>query len=907
MTEGGSGPRRRRRRWRFANAVFDEAAWSLSVAGRLVELEGKPLQVLHELLLSAGEAVTKAELFDTVWPGVHVVEASLTTAVSKLRGALGEQGGDIVQTLPRIGYRIGVPVEIEQLSTPLAPRFAFAPGDPVPGRPQWVLEEALGDSGAGDVWRARHQKVDETRIFKFADAPDRLRSLRREVALFRLMRNVLGDRRPCVDILEWNFDAPPYFIEAADAGRDMRAWAGGLEGGLTAMALDRRIAVVADLARAVAAAHGAGVLHKDLKPANVLIETSPDGHPVVRLADFGSGWLLDQAALDLHGISGGGFPPKEDEASTRSDTAAYRAPEVAQGAAPGMAADIYALGLILYQMIVGDLDRPLAAGWEGEVGDLLLREDIALAAAGDPSRRLESAALLAERLDTLEQRRKARAEAEAEAERREAERRREDARATRRPWIRLAVGLGAVGLAATSTAALVAVNQRNEARAQTAAAEASYAFLVDDLLGQANPLSGSAAEETLAAAALRARSTVDARFARQPEVAAGLHLSLATAFVQRGQYDEARRSFRLAAAAYERAGLQESPAAARARLLHARAEALSAQPGGLAAAKTLAAAERRRLGSAADKGMLGFHLAQAEAVIGFFEDLDASNAAFARALAIAETRPAGLSERDVLLVRQQQAVVLMRLGRPAEALPLTLRVAAEWTQALGAEHANTLIARQHVAQAKLMTGELSQALAEADALLPLMADRFGRNSRYTLGLQSTRYEALAAMGRYAEAASAAEAVWKGAEISQGPNAHQTLVGLNDLGAVLCRTDDRRRGLHYLDQAYRASREGFGDDYPLTHVIRFYLGECLVLDRRYGEAEQLLTQVDRARVGELVGDPSWGVMLDLALAEIAQAKGDQVALNGLAPRLADLKEGGTPPFERRRYAAIMGAS
>ncbi|MCZ2982545.1 hypothetical protein NYY70_20425, partial [Acinetobacter baumannii] len=93
----------------------------------------------------------------------------------------------------------------------------------------------------------------------------------------------------------------------------------------------------------------------------------------------------------------------------------------------------------------------------------LLREDIALAAAGDPSLRLESAALLAERLDTLAQRREARTEAEAEAERREADRRREDARAARRPWIRLAVGLGAIGLVATSTAALVAVNQRNEA------------------------------------------------------------------------------------------------------------------------------------------------------------------------------------------------------------------------------------------------------------------------------------------------------------------------------------------------------------------------------------------------------------------------------------------------------------
>jgi len=907
MTNGGSGPRRRRRRWRFADAVFDEAAWTLSVAGRSVELEGKPLQVLHELLLSAGEAVTKAELLDAVWPGVHVVEASLTTAVSKLRGALGDREASIVQTLPRIGYRLGAPVEVEQLTTPLAPRFAFAPGDPVPGRPQWILEEPLGDSGAADVWRARHHKVDETRIFKFADAPDRLRSLRREVALFRLMRNVLGERRPCADVLEWNFDAAPYFIEAADAGRDLRAWARGLPGGLPAVPLERRIALAADLARAVAAAHGAGVLHKDLKPANVLIEDQGEGAPVVRLADFGSGWLLDQAALDLHGISGGGFPPEGDGSSTGSDTAAYRAPEVALGAAPGMASDIYALGLILYQMVVGDLDRPLAAGWEGEVADPLLREDIALAAAGDVERRLESAALLADRLDTLDRRREARAAAEAEAERREAERRREETRSARRPWIRLAAGLGAAGLVATSAAAIVAVSQRNEARAQTAAAEASYAFLVDDLLGQTNPLSGSAAEETLASAALRARSTVDARFARQPEIAAGLHLSLANAFAQRGEYDEARRSFGLVEAAYDRAGQTTSPAAARARLLHARVEAMSAQPGGLEAAKRLLAAERGRLGPAADKGMLGFHVAQVEAVIGFFEDLDASSAAFARALSIAETRPEGLSDRDVLLVRQQQAVVLMRLGRPREALPALEAVVADRERTLGSEQAGTLIARQNLIQARLMTGEVERALVEADRLLPRLTERFGAANRFTLGLQSTRYEALSALGRYAEAASAAEAVWKGAEASQGPGAHQTLGGLNDLGAVLCRTGERRQGLRHLDQAYRSVREGFGEDYDLTHVIRFYLGECLVLDGRYAEAKQLLGRVDRARVGALVGDASWGVMLDLALAEIAVAERDRATVRRLTPLLATLSSAQTPPFERRRYAAVVAAS
>jgi len=906
MADSGTGPRRRRRRWRFADAVFDEAAWTLFVADKPVELEGKPLQVLHELLLSAGEAVTKAELLDAVWPDVHVVEASLTTAISKLRGALGDRDGRVVQTLPRIGYRLGVPVEVEQLSTPLAPRFAFAPGEAVPGRPQWILEAALGDSGAADVWRARHHKVDESRIFKFADAPDRLRSLRREVALFRLMRNVLGDRRPCVDILEWNFDTVPFFIEARDGGRDLRAWAAALPDGLAAVPLEHRIALVAELARAVAAAHGAGVLHKDLKPANILIEEAPDTAPVIRLADFGSGWLVDQAVLDLHGISGGGFPLVEHEASTRSDTAAYRAPEVALGAAPSMASDIYALGLILYQMVVGDLDRPLAAGWEGEIADPLLREDIALAAAGDQAQRLESAALLADRLETLAIRRAARAEAEAEAERREAERRREETRRARRPWIRLAAGLGVAGLVATSVAAVVAVSQRNEARAQTAAAEASYAFLVDDLLGQTNPLSGSAAEETLATAALRARSTIDARFARQPEIAASLHTSLATAFVQRGQYDEGRRSFLMADAAWRRAGRQDSPEAARGRLLHARAEALSAQPGGLAAAKTLLAAERRRLGPAADTGMLGFHVAQVEATIGFFEDLNASEAAFARALAIAEGRPQGLSDRDVLLVRQQQAIVLMRLGRPEEALPALEAVVADRERTLGPDQSGTLIAHQNLIQARLMTGDLERALSEADRLLPVMVQRFGATNRYTLGLQSTRYEALTALGRYEEAAVAAEAVWKGAEASQGPDAHQTLGGLNDLGAVLCRTADRRQGLRYLDQAYRSVRQGFGEDYDLTHVIRFYLGECLVLDSRYAEAKQLLSQVDRAKVGALVGEASWGVMLDLALAEIAIAEHDAASVRRLTPRLSSLSSPQTPPFEQRRYAAVLAA-
>lgn len=187
----GSSTRRRRRLWRFAGAEFDEASWALRIGGAAVALEGKPLEVLHELLLRAGEVVTKEEILDAVWPGVTVVEGSLPTAISKLRKALGARQDNVIETVPRIGYRLTCEVRIEGIDSPLAPRFTFAPGDTVPGRSQWKLERVLGDTGSLDVWLARHAKTGEQRVFKFADAPDRLRALKREAALARDRKSVV--------------------------------------------------------------------------------------------------------------------------------------------------------------------------------------------------------------------------------------------------------------------------------------------------------------------------------------------------------------------------------------------------------------------------------------------------------------------------------------------------------------------------------------------------------------------------------------------------------------------------------------------------------------------------------------------------------------------------------------------
>ena len=138
----------------------------LRVGDRPVALEAKPLELLHELLLKAGEVVTKDELLDVVWPRVTVVESSLATAISKLRKALGDGAGTIIETVPRIGYRLVARVTVGSLAAPLGPRFAFAAGDFVPGRPQWRMLEPLSDGDAQDVWRAEHCATCETRMFK---------------------------------------------------------------------------------------------------------------------------------------------------------------------------------------------------------------------------------------------------------------------------------------------------------------------------------------------------------------------------------------------------------------------------------------------------------------------------------------------------------------------------------------------------------------------------------------------------------------------------------------------------------------------------------------------------------------------------------------------------------------------
>lgn len=294
-----------------------------------------------------------------------------------------------------------------------------APGLEIPRRPSWRLERKLGEGGFGEVWFAENEKTGERRVFKFCYDASRLRSLKREITLFRLLKEELGDRPDIARILDWNFDEAPYFLEVehSESG-SLPEWA-GFEGGLPSIPLAERLEIVAQVATALQAAHSVGILHKDVKPSNVLIRRTGDGVRA-QLADFGIGEVIERGRLQAAGFTVAGLTMMTETVSSYAGTRLYMAPELLEGKVATVQADVYALGVLLYQMAVGDFTRALAPGWERDIDDELLRADIAAAVDGVPERRLASAGRLAERIRSLADRRAAR---EAAKRRREHERR----------------------------------------------------------------------------------------------------------------------------------------------------------------------------------------------------------------------------------------------------------------------------------------------------------------------------------------------------------------------------------------------------------------------------------------------------------------------------------------------------
>ena len=327
----------------------------------------------------------------------------------------------------------------------------------VPKRAGWFLIRQLGEGGFGEVWLAQNRTTHEQRVFKFCFDAVRLRSFKREVLLFRLIRETLGQRTDMAKLYEVQLESAPFFLESEYcAGGTLNGW---LEEKMRTgeVPLAKRLEIIVRLARALAAAHSVGIIHKDVKPSNIFIDESPDGTVQPRLADFGIGVLVDRSVVDALDLNFTGALTISIDPS-RTGTRMYGAPEYMIAAPPSILGDIYSLGVLLYQVAIGDFRRPLGAGWRRDVPDALLTEDIAGCVDVDPQRRWSSATIVADRIEKLEERRAEQAAAAA-AVQREEKLRRESAAHRRRMRVALTSTAVAVVLIAALTVMVVALQK----------------------------------------------------------------------------------------------------------------------------------------------------------------------------------------------------------------------------------------------------------------------------------------------------------------------------------------------------------------------------------------------------------------------------------------------------------------
>lgn len=846
--------------FRFAHAEFDQRGHELRVQGRLVAVEAKVLEVLSCLLARPGETLTKEEMLQAAWPGRVVTEGTLTKAVMKLRSALGDDSQTLIRTVHGFGYRLTVPVE--RLSTDAPARYRPAPGQTVPLRPNWRLVESLDVERRSLVWLAEHAKTRERRVFKFADGADSLVTLKREITLFRLLHDSLGPAAPVVQILDWNLDEPPYFTESEwIEGGNLAQW---LEGQVGPEQLDRptlslRLEAMAQISEAVAATHALGMVHKDLKPANVLVRPAADGGIELRLADFGIGALTDAASIEALGITQLGFTRTRGQKDDSSGTPLYLAPEVIGGQVPTQKSDIYALGVMLYQAVVADPRKPLAPGWRRDVEDALLREDIAAAADVDPEQRLGDAGELARRLRGLAERharRKAAAEAQDEARR--LKRALADASLRRRRLV-WASSLLVLVLAVVSVLATQTRIAQQSARVEADTANAVNDFLIQDLLAQANPLVAGRRDVGVRELLDIAAASVAVRFADRPGSEAGVRLALGSAYRNLAEFDAAAQQLESAVAL-----ASSQPEAAR------FGDSLALELAALRISQDRAVEARTLLQPLLDRPnddvavRAAITLARAEEKAGDFE---ASMLHVEQALA-----GAGSDTALEALALGQKGVTLIAMGRYDEAVEINREHLAAKRRLYGEGDIRTLEAVRSIALGLYYAERFDEALAVSQEAYRLAADVLGPDHDQSLVIAADVALLHQELGDLVQAEALMLATLKTRTALYGEESRDARTLLNNLGVLYGELERRDLELEYLQRAWQADLRASGESHPDTLVAAHNVGRALLRMSRHAEAEPIQRRTLELALETLGPDHPYIGIMNYILADIVSHLG-----------------------------------
>jgi tetratricopeptide (TPR) repeat protein/predicted Ser/Thr protein kinase len=659
----------------------------------------------------------------------------------------------------------------------------------------------LGEGGMGIVYEAEQENPRRTVALKVVKAGWATRDLLRRfdqeaLALGRLQHPGIAQVYEAATADGTN-GPQPYFVMEFIRGRPLHVYA------FARRATTReRLELLLKICEAVHHAHQRGIIHRDLKPGNILVDES--GQP--KILDFGVARITD---CDAHAT-------RQTDVGQLVGTLAYMSPEQASAdpAAVDFRSDVYALGVILYELLAGKLPYELGRQLH-DATRAILEEDPKRLSAIDRVYRGDIETIVAKALEKDKSRRYASA-ADLAAD---IQRYLRDEPIAARPasttyqlrkfarrHTALVTGVVAVfivlvgGIVASTWQAARATRAEQAAREEAAVATAINDFLLTDLLSQAGTTTQAGVDVTpdpdlkVRTALDRAATRIDTKFPDRPLVAASVHSTVANAYRELGLLSEAERHY------------DRMLALRRSELGDEHADTLTAQ-------NNLGQLLREQGKFAPAQQVLTGVLERRRRVLG-------------------DEHP------DTLITTANVGLVLQEQGNYAEAEPLLTRVLEVETRLRGEGDPETLLSMLNLGKLYTDVGKLDQAETVLRKLVDTGQRTLGAEHHTVIAGMNNLGALYFTQGKLAEAEPIFATLATVSRRIYGDEHHTTLTVLNNLGVMNRQLGNLERAEELLAGVVQVQRRTLGDEHPNQLSSMANLASVYHYRGRRAEAEAL---------------------------------------------------------------------
>jgi tetratricopeptide (TPR) repeat protein len=764
----------------------------------------------------------------------------------------------------------------------------------------------VGEGGMGVVYEAEQdhpRRLVALKVIKpgLASAELLRRFERESQALGRLQHPGIGQIYEA-GTADTGFGSQPYFAMEFIVGEGLKEYTISHR-----RSTQQRLELIAKICDAVQHAHERGLIHRDLKPGNILVDRM--GQP--KILDFGVARLTD----------GPGRATRQTDAGQLIGTLAYMSPEqvLADPMEVDARSDVYALGVIMYEVLAGRL--PYSVSHRVHEAVRTIREEdptrlssvrrayrgdietiVAKALEKDRSRRYSTAAALASDI------RKYLADEPIQARPASTAYQLQKFARRHRPLVTATVAVFAtlvVGIAMSTRAAL-------KAREAEQAAQAVIDFLRNDLLAQASA-STQAGPGTKPDPDLKVRTALDraaariaGKFDRQPEVEAVIRDTIGQTYIDLGLYTEARTQFDRALDLHLRVLGTDDPQTLRTSARVARVALLQ---GAYPEAESLFVRDleqqRRSLGPGhpdtlySASNLTNVYFAQGKYVQA--ETLGSQTLEICR-------RVRGAEHPDTLAAMNSLANVYNAQSKYEQAEALDRQALESRRRVLGSEHPDTLVSMNNLAGDYTNMGKHGQAAALHNQALEIQRRVLGPEHRETLMSMGNLARAYTQLGQYAQAEELSARTLEGQRRVLSPDDPHTLISMDTLAAIRGFRGKFELADTLFNQVVESSRRILGPEHPYTLIFLADFATILQRQGRYALAATYAAQALDARRRALGSEHADTMVSAADLALAYQSQGRFTESEPLAREALQFNRREQPnEWERFRVESVLGAS